>query len=269
MGPLEAAIVGAREMSVPVVFSILTTCAAFAPLFFIPGTMGKIMSMIPLVVVAVLLVSLIESFFVLPAHMAHESNPKSLWARHVAPVFSTLLWPIDWIQVRVNRGLDAFIERIYTPLLNLMLRWRYAVVAAGVAGLMVCAALVRSGVVPFNFLPSLEGDIVTATVRLPYGTPLEHTSEVARLLERAADETVNEFGGESIKRGMFTQLGSGPSARGPGANPGATGSHLVTIELGLVASDKRDFSSQRLNITPSFIPQQFYRRNQSCLSYSS
>ncbi len=245
MGPLEAAIVGAREMSVPVVFSILTTCAAFAPLFFIPGTMGKIMSMIPLVVIAVLVVSLIESFFVLPAHMAHESNPRGLWASSIGPVFTMVMLPVDHLQRIVNKWLNAFIENVYRPFLNVMLRWRYAVVASGVASLMVCASLVKSGVVPFAFFPTLEGDIVTASVRLPYGTPLEHTTEVAQILEHAADETVAEFGGDSIKRGMFTQIGTGPKGRGPSAGPAAQGSHLVTIELGLVPSEKRDFSSQR------------------------
>jgi multidrug efflux pump subunit AcrB len=243
MGPLQAAIVGARQMAIPVVFSILTTCAAFAPLIFIPGTMGKIMGLIPVVVIAVLAVSLIESFFILPAHLAHESNPNGLWAKSFGPLFSLVFRPVDHVQRRVSGGLDKVIERLYRPLLGLLLRWRYAGLAAGVASLMVCASLVKSGVVPFSFFPTLEGDIVSASVRLPYGTPVAHTTEVARLLQQAADETVTQFGGSSIKRGMFTQVGQGPRSRGPSAGPASVGSHLVSIELGLVPSEARDFSS--------------------------
>jgi multidrug efflux pump subunit AcrB len=244
MGPLKAAIVGAREMSVPVVFSILTTCAAFAPLLFIPGVMGKIMSLIPIVVMAVLFVSLVESFFVLPAHLAHEGQADSFWSKTFAPVFSIIFRPIDLVQRAVSNALEKFIERVYRPTLALLLRWRYAGMAFGIASLMVCFSLVKNGVVPFSFFPVLEGDVVTASVRLPYGTPVERTAEVTRILQKAANETVEQFGGESIKRGAFTLVGEGPRGRGPSAGAASQGSHLAVVELGLVPSEQRDFSSQ-------------------------
>ncbi len=243
-GPLAAAIAGAREMMVPVTFSILTTCAAFAPLVFIPGVLGKIMRLIPIVVIAVLAISLVESFFVLPAHLAHESKPDSLWGRTVAPFFNWLFGPLDWVQRHVSAALDSFIERIYRPLLNLLLVWRYAVVAFGVASLMVCGALVKSGVVPFSFFPAIEGDIVTANVRLPYGTPVERTTEVAEQLQQAATKTLEEFGGTHVARGMVTGVGQAARGRGPSASAASTGSHLVNVELGLVPGAERDFSSQ-------------------------
>lgn len=245
MGPMQAAIVGAREMAVPVVFSVLTSCAAFAPLLLIPGTMGKIMSLIPVVVMAVLLLSLLESFFILPAHLAHVGGGGTA-SRLLGPFatgFNWLMRPVDKLQFQVNRGLAWVIERVYQPFLEILLVWRYAVVAIGVASLMVCVSSIKSGVVPFSFFPALEGDIVTATVRMPYGTPVEKTAEVARLLQQAADETVAEFGGEQIKRGTFTQVGQGPASRSAGAGPAAMGSHLVSIELSLVGSEERDFSA--------------------------
>jgi multidrug efflux pump subunit AcrB len=72
MPGLEAAIWGAREMVVPVTFSVLTTLAAFAPLMFVPGVLGKIFRLIPIVVIIVLIFSLLESFLILPAHQAHQ-----------------------------------------------------------------------------------------------------------------------------------------------------------------------------------------------------
>lgn len=244
MPPLQAAIEGAREMAVPVTFSILTTCAAFAPLLFIPGVMGKIMSLIPVVVMAVLFVSLVESFFILPAHLAHEEQADGFWSKTFGPVLSIVFRPIDALQRVVSGALERFIGGVYRPLVASVLRWRYAATAFGVACLMICATLVKSGVVPFAFFPVLEGDIVTASVRLPYGTPVERTSEVARVLQQASEETVAEFGGDSIKVGSFTLVGEAARGQGPNASPAAAGSHLATIEVGLVGSEKRDFSSQ-------------------------
>src|SRR5690606_25305163 len=174
MGPMQAAIVGARQMAVPVVFSVLTTCTAFAPLLLVPGTMGKIMGLIPVVVMAVLLLSLLESFFILPAHLAHvgERRPRPRALRAIAAGFNWLMGPVDALRARVSRGLSWFTERVYRPFLDVLLVWRYSVVATGVASLIVCISLVKSGVVPFSFFPALEGDIVSASVRMPYGTPV-------------------------------------------------------------------------------------------------
>ena len=66
MKPLDAAIRGVREMAMPVTFAIITTVAAFAPLLFVAGNMGKIMRQIPIVVIAVLLMSLVEALLILP-----------------------------------------------------------------------------------------------------------------------------------------------------------------------------------------------------------
>ena len=71
---VRAAIAGVREVAVPVIFSVLTNIVAFMPLYFIPGTMGKIMMTIPVVVISVFAISLIESLFVLPAHLGHLND---------------------------------------------------------------------------------------------------------------------------------------------------------------------------------------------------
>ena len=71
---IDAAVEGAREMAVPVTFAVLTSVAAFSPLLLVPGVSGKFFGLIPTVVISVLLLSLIESFFVLPAHLGHMSD---------------------------------------------------------------------------------------------------------------------------------------------------------------------------------------------------
>lgn len=76
---VKAAVLGAREVAMPVFFSVATTLAAFTPLLFIPGNRGKFMYVIPVVVILVLVFSLIESFFILPAHLSHLRSPRRLW----------------------------------------------------------------------------------------------------------------------------------------------------------------------------------------------
>jgi multidrug efflux pump subunit AcrB len=74
MSMLDASIQGARDVAMPVTFSILTNIAAFAPLLFVPGFLGKIWGVIPLVVCTVFVVSLMEAIFILPAHLAHSKE---------------------------------------------------------------------------------------------------------------------------------------------------------------------------------------------------
>ncbi|WP_340677892.1 efflux RND transporter permease subunit, partial [Paraglaciecola sp.] len=67
----EAAILGTQEVATPVTFGVLTTVAAFMPLAFIEGARGALFAQLPVVVIPVLLFSLIESKFVLPAHLKY------------------------------------------------------------------------------------------------------------------------------------------------------------------------------------------------------
>ncbi|MCT4655778.1 MAG: efflux RND transporter permease subunit [Cohaesibacter sp.] len=73
-GPVAAENGGIR-MLMPVAAASMTTIAAFAPIFLIGSTIGKMMGVLPVVVIAVLIASLIECFFILPGHLAHSLTP--------------------------------------------------------------------------------------------------------------------------------------------------------------------------------------------------
>jgi multidrug efflux pump subunit AcrB len=236
--PLQAAIEAAHEMAMPVTFAILTTIAAFAPLFFVPGTMGKIFNIIPVVVVAVLVLSLIESFFVLPAHLAHSRGARPGG-----------LGPFARLQAGVRGGLRWVIERTYRPAVEAAVAVRYLTIAVAAALLIVTAGFVFSGKIPFNFFPSLEGDVVRAEVRMPYGTPIETTEAISADLERAARAAVEEHGGPAYARGMFTRMGQAAPRRGPGAGTADAGGHIVSVELSLVPNDQRSFRADEIATT--------------------
>ena len=98
-----AAIRGAQRIRKPVVFAVLTTVAAFCPLLFLPGPLGTVMGAIPIILIAVLMISLIESLLVLPNHLSHLPGPE--W-QPANPVDRAL----RWIQSRVDRALRRFVD---------------------------------------------------------------------------------------------------------------------------------------------------------------
>ena len=236
--PLQAAIEGAREMAVPVTFSVLTTLAAFSPLLMVPGTMGKIFRLIPTVVCAVLVISLFESFFILPAHLGHEKMRSSI---------EPFLRPLNAVQRSVSAWLAAATQSAYIPLVKLAIRFRYITAAIAIAIFTITIGAVASGLVPFSFFPKLEGDLVYASARLPYGVPIERTMQVRKALESSASKAIEQSGGRSIVRGMYTAVGSGPEQHGPTAGSRDSGSHMVTIAVNLVGSEEREVSSREFS----------------------
>ncbi|MDJ0766578.1 MAG: efflux RND transporter permease subunit [Myxococcota bacterium] len=239
---LQAAVAGTREMAVPVTFSVLTTMVAFAPMFFVPGVIGKVFALMPFIVVVVLAFSLIESFFILPAHLAHTKTGST------TSFFKYLSWPIERLQARVAAGLDAFTRRAYAPFLRGLLKYRYISLSISIGVLGITAAMVRGGVIPFNFLPKIEGDLIQVTAKMPFGTSVAFTRQVQQELETAARKALDQNGPDDVLRGIYSQLAQGPSVpRGPRAGEGGEeGSHLVTIEMNLVPGDQRTVSAAKI-----------------------
>ncbi|MCX4247909.1 efflux RND transporter permease subunit [Paraliomyxa miuraensis] len=235
--PRQAAVLAAREMAMPVTFSILTTVAAFAPLFFVPGTMGKVFYMIPTVVVAVLMLSLVESFLVLPAHLGHLRPTGTRLPRR------GLLGLPGAVRRAVARGLAWTTDQVYRPLAALLIRYRYITFATSLAGFILTVGYVASGKIPFNFFPQLPGDLVIVQARLPYGAAIESTEQVRKELEDALDATIEEFGRQNV-RGVFTRMGQAAPQQGPAAGDAQVGSHLVALEVALVPSQERSFDSE-------------------------
>ncbi|MEM7437731.1 MAG: efflux RND transporter permease subunit, partial [Myxococcota bacterium] len=241
---LRAAIDGVQEVAKPVLFSVLTTCVAFAPMLFVPGAAGQFFRVVPVVVIAVLAISLVESLFVLPAHLSHTMP---WWLR-------TALFPYLYLMEKLTvfdfpRRLERFVRRIYAPALRKTLAWKYPALAAGVA-LFVLTAGFAVGRIPLTFLPKIEGDLVTVQLRMYAGTPAEETERVARQVAGEAraimeSERRHSKGGKGISRGLFTQSGAratvGPDTGSAGSKEGA---HVATVMAFLVGSDSRNISTE-------------------------
>jgi multidrug efflux pump subunit AcrB len=241
---LDAAIEGTREVSVPVVFGVLTTVAAFLPLLLVEGQMGQIFGVMAQVVIACLLFSLLESQLVLPSHLAHLDG-----SVRRARTGAGRAW--DHFQERVASGFEAFISGRYRRLVEHAVEWRHATVAGGVALLLLAFGVMASGHLKFTFFPEIQADYVSATVAMPQGTPVEVTERAvaqlaasARVLREALDAEVEPESGSVVKH-VFEAIGTQPSlaqARQTPASLSAVasgGSHLGEVTLELLEARRR------------------------------
>ena len=239
--PKEASWKGTHEVGVVVIFGVLTTAMAFTPMLGLSGVSGKIWPNIPLVVIPVLLFSLVQSKFVLPAHLALLKPTSNKVSRN----------PLMRLQKWISGGLERFIKSIYTPTLALCLRFRYVVWVAFVALVVISAKLVETGRIPFEFMPKVEGEILSAKLEMPLGVPFAETQEAVRRIEEAAlrlGAELKDNNGNSIIVNLLATSGMQPFQAGlaPGGIP--SGTHLGEVTLELAAAKDRDLSSEELRI---------------------
>ncbi|MBU1240843.1 efflux RND transporter permease subunit, partial [Myxococcota bacterium] len=201
---LDAAVNGAKDVAMPVVFSILTNVVTFLPIYFVPGRMGKIWKMLPVVVTVVFVVSLLESIFILPAHLGHRKEGKGIWILNVLAAW----------QAKFSVWFKVFISKIYGRFLLATLHYRYVVMAFAVAMLMMSLAYSFSGRLGFHLFPVIESDFSEAIIVLPYGTPASRTEEITQRVLKAAQEVYKESGHPELVLNFALDIGKEGSHTG-------------------------------------------------------
>ncbi len=202
---LESSVYGIREVAIPVVFSVLTNMLTFLPILFVPGTMGKIWAGLPLIVIAVFSCSLIESLFVLPAHLSHQKKV-------IADSQKQYSWwkePIKFIcqkQDKFNRVFMYFVEYRYGGFINYVIRNRYISVAIGIAVLFCSITYAVSGRLGFDLMPKADSDYAFAEATMPAGAPQHEMERIKNHLVDAAKEVIAENGGNSVSRGIYVHI---------------------------------------------------------------
>jgi multidrug efflux pump subunit AcrB len=234
--PIQAAIDGTREVSVPVIFGVLTTMAAFLPLIIASGRMSQVFGAIGWVVTISLVFSIIESQLILPAHLAHRNHDDShskfgrAWTR---------------IQDRLSGGLENFAEHVYRPFLERALHNRYLTAAFGVAVLILVLGMLAGGRIIVSFFPSIEGDVVFATLEMPDGTAVTETIEAVKLIEAGAERLRAELdaglqaGERSRIKAVLTSVGTHLERGGPPRPPQPGNSNYAEVALELIPLAER------------------------------
>ena len=193
---VDAAIAGVREMTLPVVFSILTSVVAFLPLMFIPGTTGKFWWPLPVVVIVVLLVSLFEALFILPAHVGHERK------RRRGPIGEL----IHRGQQRVAGSFNHFVNTVYRTFLERCLRFRYITLSVALALLAIVGGYAYSDHMGMIMMPEVAADEIEAGIRLPVGTTLKQAAKVAEDVTASTRRMFDEHDLYKVAEGIKTNV---------------------------------------------------------------
>ena len=184
-GPgVQASVAGTKRVSIPVTFAVLTTIVAFIPILTIPGFLGKFFFPIPIVVIATLIGSLIESKLILPYHLTLCKVGKQDRTR------------LNWFQQKqryIADALENFIKDRYRPMLQLAIRKRYTISAIFISILMVMLSFLFGNHLKFVFFPPVPSDYILAKITMPEGTPYAVTEEAITKMEAGLDELAREI----------------------------------------------------------------------------
>ncbi|HRH80203.1 MAG TPA: efflux RND transporter permease subunit [Thiobacillaceae bacterium] len=213
---------GARRMFWPVIASSFTTVAAFIPLMLVSGPIGNIMFDIPFIMVCVLMVSVVECFLILPAHLreAFVHDPK-------AGAYRVRQW--------LENAFDRFRDGPFRRAVTLCVDWRGATVLGGVALLLLAVGLLAGGRVKFTFFPTPEPYMVFANATFASGTPRERVDQFLDHLQATLDATEKHYGVKLVEQAVVR--GGGLAGDGTQVRQGE---QFGAVSVQLTPSEDRD-----------------------------
>ena len=248
LGFVAAAIEGTVEVLPSVTASVTTTIIAFMPLAFVTGVMGKFIAIMPLAVIAMLVISLAESMFILPAHLAHDNNLFIRFMSTVLYILKPFHVVLIWLNKRATSLMSYTIEKIYQPMLLFSLNNRAIALSTAVAAMFIVVGLVQSGLVKSGMFPKLDGQEIRGSVVFPNGTASDVSSEAMEKL-RAAFEEINEevvaSGHPSVVDVVYERIGEiGDQMQGPAQV--LEGGHVGRVAVMLTPTDERSITAREL-----------------------
>ncbi len=232
-GATVAAENAARRMAMPVFAATFTTVIAFFGLTFVGGRFGEMIGDIPFTVIAVLAASLVECFLILPNHLAHALTHSKEHHWYDAP------------SRVVNRGFRWCRDRLFRPLMALVVRARYAVIAGALVLLSSQAALFISGDVTWRFFNSPEQGSISGNFAMVEGASRADTLQQMREFQRAVEELGRDYearyGTNPVDFAM-AEVG-GNTGRGLAGTDTKDTDLLGSIAIELIDADLRPYSS--------------------------
>jgi multidrug efflux pump subunit AcrB len=221
------------------------------------------MAVIPFAVIAMLVISLWESTFVLPCHLGHAHSG---FFRFVS-VLAYPLRPIGMLlnlgNTRASEAMAWASEKVYVPMLRFSLIHPTIPIAASIAMLLVTLGFVRGGIVPTVLFPKTDNNLLHATIAFPDGTAASVTDAATRKMEEAIRE-VSRIEGEKRERETgfvyqdgtsgvtgpvvmtYREVGGISATDGVAAAGGGSGSHVGQIFVELFDTEVRDIHSEKL-----------------------
>ncbi|WP_328185881.1 efflux RND transporter permease subunit [Marinobacter sp. OP 3.4] len=210
MGPgIDAVLEGVRRVALPITVAVVTTAIGFLPMMFLPGPEGDLMRVVPVVAITVLALSLVESLWILPSHLAHSMSR----APAVSGTFSK----------RVNRWFDGQVRRRILPFMGAALNARPLVLLLFLSMFVLCVALLHSGWLSVTFQSQVTGNKVMVDVEFPPGTSSQRVLRATETLQASAQTLRRNLGdahGQAIIDDIYVEQGrrnNHSTAHDPGA----------------------------------------------------
>ncbi len=222
--PHDAAVEGTSQVAAGVVSSFVTSVCVFLPLAFIEGDIGKVLRVVPIVLIMTLSVSLIEAFLILPHHMMRAA------ARA----------PSGGFRKAFDAGFERFKEAGLGRMVDLAVKWRFLTLGLVVFAFLIALGLVVGGQVKFRAFPDLDGDVIEARILLPQGTPLSRTREAVAQITGAL-ERVDEALSARLPAGARL-VQSSLVQYNVNADAFESGPHVATVAADLLSGEARGLS---------------------------
>lgn len=221
--PMDAAVDGVKEVAGGVLSSFLTTACVFIPLMAIEGRIGRTLQVIPFVLLAVLAVSLVEAFFILPAHLGHSLRKPG---EEPEGRFRT------WFDDRFAK----FRERVLGRAVDAAIHHRVITLGVVLAVLSVSIAMVTSGKLRYQAFPDTEGNVVQFKLEMPPGTSLARTQrEVNRVVDaawRVSDaQRDKQPDKQPLVRNVSARFNYNPDVEEPGPHTATVSVDLLDVEV--------------------------------------
>ncbi|MFC1815573.1 efflux RND transporter permease subunit [Thermodesulfobacteriota bacterium] len=222
--PLQAAIEGTKEVKTGVLSSFATTIFVFGPISFLTGEIGKVMRVMPVMLILVLSVSIVEAFWILPHHLSHAlSRTQYKKESRFRPWFDSRF---EWVR-----------ENVLGKMVDASVRWRYVFLASILALFIISLGIVAGGILKFQAFPDIDGDVVEARILLPQGTPLKRTEAVVKRVTDALaeiNETYSPLQPEKkrLVKNVMVQYNKNMDAY-------ESGPHVATVSADLLKAEER------------------------------
>ena len=222
--PMEAAISGTQKVARGVFSSFLTSALLFGSLLFMTGDMGQVMGVLPVVLLAVLTISLLEAFLILPHHLTHSL--KHLHGKKT-PHWRTI-FDANFLALRDH----------FTAFARTAITYRYMTVGIAFALFILSVGMLATGTIKFKAFPDLEGNRLEARVLYPQGTPLAKTEALVEKLIAAARKTQQQFQ-ENESAPLIKNI---QVAYSENKDASGSGAHLATVSLDMLDTELRHTS---------------------------
>lgn len=202
----DSVVIGSQRVAIPAMFGGFTNMAAFAPLLFATGPQSHWLFAIGFVFCITMAFSILESKFVLPAHIGATGKPW-MWGPFGAQ---------HRTQLRVNEKLQTWLKSNYSPFLKWCVHYRYIVLSLFLAAFMLSIALVKSGLISYELHPAEPSDYLQVNLTMAEGTSEEQTEEVMQRIHQALEVVDQRYkaalnSDESLVRHVFRYSAGGLS----------------------------------------------------------